>query len=62
MRFTAHNILKQMFGMGRVGLVKRSNFDMRKNEGKLFFIIESVQVEVNQLYYPITSYHKLSAQ
>ena len=48
-----HNILKQMFGMGRVGLVKRSNFDMRKNEGKLFFIIESVQVEVNQLYYPI---------
>ena len=48
-----HNILKQMFGMGRVGLVKRSNFDKRKNEGKLFFIIESVQVEVNQLYYPI---------
>ena len=30
--FMAHNILKQMFGMGRVRLVKRSNFDMQKND------------------------------
>ena len=66
-------MLKQMLETIHVGLVKRSNFDMPKNDNlkylrclnftkckckilflrKLFYIIESAQIEVNQRYYPI---------